>query len=382
MIHGEWLTETLYGSPMLQFFASVALVATALVLFGVSRVVEDRAVDRFNRTLVEVAELVTMATLVVGTAFALAEIWAIPFVYESALEIVALDRWESVRGAVSVAILASSYLLVRAVHRSFDRLHTEGSITNHQKEVAYHVAGAGIFVVGGLAILSVWGIALTNLIVGAGVATAVLGLAAQRTVAAVIAGFFLLFSRPFRVGDWIEVVDDGEEAASGIVEDVTISHTKILTFNDEHLLVPNDQVTSNRLTNYTRNDRLRIDVEVGVDYETDLDIAREVVGAAAREADLVSEVRDPKTVLDRFADSAIALEVQFWIEDPSRRRALRAKTEVITAIKQGLDREGITIPFPQRTHDTRGEGFRVDVPGGVERRAPGGRRGLESGAED
>lgn len=219
--------------------------------------------------------------------------------------------------------------------------------------------------------------------VGAGVATAVLGLAAQRTVAAIIAGFFLLFTRPFRVGDWIEVVDDGEETASGIVEDVTISHTKILTFNDEHLLVPNDQVTSNRLTNYTRNQRLRIDVEVGLDYETDLDVAREVAVSATRDVDLVSSVRDPKTVLDRFGDSEIALEVQFWIDEPSRRRALRARTAVITAIKQAFDREGITIPFPLRTHDTRaGEGFRVDVPGGVEPGSHGGRRGLESGAED
>ena len=383
MFIGESIRETLYGSPPRQFLASVVIVTAAVLLLRGVAALADRLAGRYNRTLVEVGKLVTMSTAIVGSAVAFAEVWAIPFVYERAVDIVALNRWETVRGVVSVAILVSSYLLVRAVLRSFDRLHKEGAITNHQKEVAYHVAGAAIFSVGGLAVLSVWGIALTNLILGAGVATAVLGLAAQRTVAAVIAGFFLLFTRPFRVGDWIEVVDAGEDDAAGIVQDVTISHTKIRTFNDEHMLVPNDQLTSNRLTNYTRNDRLRIDVDVGVDYETDLEVAREIVAETVADVDLVSDIRDPKVVLKRFGDSAIVLGVQFWIDEPARRRAWRAQSAVISAIKSAFDREGITIPYPHRTHETRsGESFRVETPGAAGESGRDRGFGVQPEAED
>ena len=382
MLHGEWFEAALYGSPLRQIVASVAIVVGMPLLLWGLRAGTDRLTGRFNRAVLEATELVAAAVGIVGAAVLLAEVWAIPFVYERALDIVSVDRWQSLRGVVSAAILVSSYLLVRAVQRSFDRLHADGAITHHQQEVAYHVAGAGIFAVAGVAVLSVWGIALTNLILGAGVATAVLGLAAQRTVAAVIAGFFLLVSRPFRVGDWIEVVDDGDDDASGIVEDVTISHTKIRTFNDEHVLVPNDQVTSNRLTNYTRNDRLRIDVDVGVDYETDLEAARELVASTVGDLEPVSEVRDPKVVLKRFDESAVVLGVQFWIEEPARRRAWRARTAAIGAIKEAFDREGITIPFPQRTHDLRSGELAVEATDDTDSETDGSPLGIGPGTED
>ena len=361
--HDGWIRETLYGAMELQLLASALLVVALVLVLEVVRKLRVPISVWFNSDVAEIVEMVAMAAAVVVVSYLLADVWGIAFLLHYALDVVVVDRWTGMQQVVTVSVLVIAYLLVRVVNRSIDRLRQEGAITRHQKEVAYHVADLGIFAVAGIVVLSLWGVDPSSVIISAGVATAVLGLAAQRTVAATIAGFVLLFSRPFRVGDWIEVVDDGGGEEGGVVQDVTLFHTKIRTFNDEHVLVPNHEVTSNRLTNYSRSNKLRLDVEVDVDYETDLDRAAETLTAAVDDLDAIEPSPEPRAVLKRFGDSSIVFELQFWIDNPSRRRAWNAQTAAITAVKDAFDREGIVIPFPQRTHVSRDEGgFRVNGP--------------------
>lgn len=355
------LGETLAGQFERQLLASLLLVLGFLLSMWLLRRLRGRVRERYDPEIAEIVHLGGLAGVVLAGSYLLAAIWGLTWVFRFLAQTVPPDEWTAIQQVGTAVILVTAYLLIRVINRSFDRLEDEGAITKHQMEVAYHVADAAIGVAAAVVVLSLWGIDLTNLFIGAGVASAVLGLAAQKTVAAVIAGFVLLFARPFRAGDWVGITREDGTERSGIVQDVTISHTKIRTFNDEHVLVPNDEITSNQLTNYSRSDRLRIDVEVGVDFETDLGRACEVVREAAEESDPVADTPSPEVVLKRFDDSAIVLELQFWIDRPARRRAWRARTAVIRAVKAAFDREGITIPFPQRTHEPRGEdGFRID----------------------
>lgn len=353
---GEWLADGVER----QLLASALVVLGLLLSVRLLGHLRGRARERYDPEIAEIVHLGGLAGVVLAGSYLLAAVWGLTWVFRFLARTVPPDEWTAIQQVGTAVILVTAYLLIRVVNRSFDRLEDEGAITKHQMEVAYHVADAAIGVIAVVIVLSLWGIDLTNLFIGAGVASAVLGLAAQKTVAAVIAGFVLLFARPFRAGDWVGITREDGTERSGIVQDVTISHTKIRTFNDEHVLVPNDEITSNQLTNYSRSDRLRIDVEVGVDYETDLERAREVVGEAAEGTDPIAETPSPEVVLKRFDDSAIVLELQFWIDHPARRHAWRARTAVIQAIKVAFDREDITIPFPQRTHEPRGEGFPLD----------------------
>lgn len=346
--YSNWVQEVLYGSPPLQLLTSIAVIFALVALFALTRGLRRLLGDRYTRNFAEAVEMAVFAGSIVVAAYVLADIWALSFVFGEVLDVIFVDRFTGIRGAVSVAILTTGYLLVRMVNRSFDRLYREDLITNHQKEVAYHTADAGIFVIAGLVIMSIWGIELTNLILSAGVVSAVFGLAAQKTVAAFVAGFLLLFTRPFRAGDWIEVANQNDRKTAGIVQDITISHTKIRTFNDEHVLVPNDELTSNELINYSRSNRLRVDVELGVDYDTNLNRARTVIRNAVDGIDIISPLKEPQVVSKRFGDSAVVLELQFWIEDPKRRRVWQAQTVVIDAIKNAFEQEAITIPYPQQ----------------------------------
>ena len=354
----RWLQTTYFSSVGARVLGTLG----ALVLLGVVVYLVDRAgrpfKNRYSSRLTEASQAGFIAVWVVATVYLLTVIWrradGAAHLITRALSI---KPWTGIRILLIISVVVIAYLLVRLLNRSIDRLSEEhGAITDHQSEVAYHVADVGVFVLAGFISLAVWGVSLGNLFLSAGVLGAVVGLAGRETIGAVTAGFVLLFSRPFHVGDWIEVEDH-----EGVVRDVTIVNTKLRTFDDEHVLIPNDEITSNPLVNRSENDRLRIDLEVGVDYETDLDRAMEVAQEAMTDVEAVREIPTPRVISKRFAESGVVLELRWWIGDPSAQRLWKAKTAVITDVKAAFDREGISIPYPQRTLSAREEAtFEVD----------------------
>ena len=230
------------------------------------------------------------------------------------------------------------------------------SLTRHQTELLFRMTQVALYVLATLTVMSIWEINLGGLLVGAGFLGIVVGLAARQTLGSLIAGFVLMFARPFEIGDWVQIGD-----REGIVTEISIINTRIQTFDGEYAMLPNDTVASSEIVNRTRKGRLRIRVEVGVDYATDTDLAIDTATAAMRNVDEILTVPQPQAVLKEFGGSAVVLELRFWIDKPSSRRRWRAQTAVIGAVKSGFEREGIKIPFPQRELMSRAEegGFRT-----------------------
>jgi small-conductance mechanosensitive channel len=372
----EAFQEAYLDSIGTQLLASLVVLAALAAAGGLIQRAGRPLKKRYSSRLTEATQAGTVAVLTVLAVLALTSIWEVAFVAEFVAEQLAVDRITAARGLLSGTIVVVAYLLIRLVNRSIDRLAEEhGAITSHQSEVAYHVADVAVFVLAFFAVLAAWGVDPGRLFVGAGVLGAVLGFAARGTLSAITAGFVLLFSRPFRVGDWIEV-----EEYEGIVRDVTIVNTKIRTFDDEHVLIPNDHITNSPFVNRSRNDRLRIDVEVATDYGADLDRAIEAAENAMEGPEETLDTPSPRVVLRRFADSGIVLELRFWIDKPSSRRKWKAQTGVIRSVKAAFDREGITIPFPQRTLSAREKtGFGIDDGRPVSEPSEAGRKSGDSG---
>ena len=229
-------------------------------------------------------------------------------------------------------------------------------LTKHQEEISIRVLQLVIFTAVGLVVLSIWNVDLSGLLVGAGFLGIVVGMAARQTLGSLIAGFVLMFSRPFEIGDWVEIDDE-----EGIVTDISIVNTRIQTFAGEYVMIPNDIVSGEKIVNKSRKGRLRIEVEVGVDYEADVERAADLAEETMKDLDEVLTVPTPKVVLKEFGDSAVTLVLRCWIDKPSARRQWRARTAVIQSVKETFDREGVKIPFPQRELTGRQEsgGFRV-----------------------
>ncbi len=259
--------------------------------------------------------------------------------------------------AITLAVFLVAYISIDVVGRWLTGV-TERSeqFSRHQEEVAYRVLQIVVLTGAGLVVLSLWGADLGGLLIGAGFLGIVAGMAAQQTLGSLIAGFVLMFSRPFEIGDWVEIGDE-----EGIVTEITIVNTRLENFDGEFVVLPNDVVGNETIINRSMKGRLRIRVEVGIDYEADPDEAQEVAVEALKEVDEILAVPRPQAVTSRLADSAVVLELRFWIDKPSARRRAYATSAAIRAVKDAFDEAGIKIPFPQRELMGREEssGFRV-----------------------
>ncbi|WP_339104409.1 mechanosensitive ion channel family protein [Haloterrigena salinisoli] len=198
--------------------------------------------------------------------------------------------------------------------------------------VAFGFAGFGNFLV------SMAGIAAAGALA--------IGLAMQNVISNFVAGVFIYTDRPFRIGDWIEW-DNGDYA--GVVEDISLRVTRVRTFDNELLTVPNSALTDDVLKNPVDADKLRLKFVFGIGYDDDIERATEIiVDEAERHPDIMDDPA-PSVRLTELGDSDVGLQSRFWIANPSRADFVRTRGEYVTAVKRRFDEEGIDIPYPVRT---------------------------------
>jgi len=328
---------------------------------------------------VAVVGLTVAAIGVVGGA--LVVVWSLEAAAWDRLQNLQVQAAVVVRLVVTMAFFAAVYVGTGLLDRAVEGLtKAQDGVTDHQAEILFRILQITMYVAALVVALGFWNVNLSGLLIGAGFAGIVLGMAARQTLGAVIAGLVLMFSRPFEIGDWVEI-----GGKHGIVTDITIVNTRLQTFDGEYVMLPNDVVGSNEVVNRSRKGRLRIHVEVSVDYDTDVEHAMEVAKEALQDLDDVLSVPRPQVVLKELGDSGVVLDVRVWIDKPSSRRRWRAQTAVIREVKAAFEREGIKIPFPQRELSGRAEtgGFRVrEQPAGEDGDAGGTAESRQIEGED
>jgi MscS family membrane protein len=182
-----------------------------------------------------------------------------------------------------------------------------------------------------------------------GVASLALSLAAQDTIADIIAGFTILVDRPFRIGDRIEIEEIG---TWGDVVEIGLRTTRIRTRDNRLVIVPNSAIGKSQVVNYTYPDpRYRIEADVGIAYGTDIEIARHVLIEAVRHVEGVLPDRPVEALYVEMGDSAMIFCVRWWIESYVDTR--RVLDQVHTALQDALDEAGIESPFPTQKLNLR-----------------------------
>jgi len=175
-------------------------------------------------------------------------------------------------------------------------------------------------------------------------ATLAIGFALQDVLKNFAAGVFIFTDKPFRIGDWIEW--DGN---AGVVEDISLRVTRVRTFDNELLTVPNSNLTDDVIKNPVAKEQLRLKFLFGIGYDDDIDRATEIIVEEAEAHDDILEDPGPSVRLTELGDSSVGLQSRIWIDDPSRADWVKTRGEYVTAVKQRFDEEGITIPYPNRT---------------------------------
>jgi small conductance mechanosensitive channel len=195
----------------------------------------------------------------------------------------------------------------------------------------------------GIAIASIVafpGLRLGDVIATLGLSSVAIGFAFQDIFKNFLAGILLLIQEPFRIGDQI-VVGNYE----GSVERIDIRTTKIRTYTGERVLLPNSQVFTSAVRVKTAFDTRRTDLAVGVDYNTPLPKAAEVLQQTIAQVAGVRAEPAPEIDLVSFGESSIDFIVRYWTT-PQQQEVRRVQTQAIMAIKKAFDRAEISIPYP------------------------------------
>ncbi|MBT5015955.1 mechanosensitive ion channel family protein [Candidatus Peregrinibacteria bacterium] len=241
----------------------------------------------------------------------------------------------------AMIIFACSFVLAKTTkEKVVDRVSSK--LAEDDQEVLVLIGRAtyvAVLLLGVTISLKIAGIDLTAIIAAIGFG---MGFAMQDLIMNFIAGIMILINRHFTLGDYIKVND-----TIGQVVEIQSRATILKALDGTRVIVPNSQLFTNQVTSFTSNPFRRIEVEVGVEYRTDLAHATQIIKEALKEHEGILKEPGPAIVLDEFADSSINFLVRFWVD--SKSNWIGAKSEVIHLIKKHFDEEGIDIPFPIRT---------------------------------
>lgn len=196
---------------------------------------------------------------------------------------------------------------------------------------------------------------VTAFLAGLGIIGFTVGFALQDVMKNFAAGIILLIQQPFHVDEFIGVAGfDGQVLA------IDLRTTEMRALDGRIVSIPNAEVLANPIINYTRANRRRIELSVGVAYNTDTETARRVVLEALENVPGYMAEPAPLIGFSNFGDSALDLTMLFWA-DMSKTNPIAAKDAAFSLVKKALDRKGIDIPFPIRT---------VFMPTQVKKRTP------------
>jgi len=195
--------------------------------------------------------------------------------------------------------------------------------------VAFTVAGYGAF----LSAFAVFGGALALAV----------GFAAQDLIGNFVAGVFILKDKPFEVGDWIEWNDN-----AGRVEEIDLRVSRVRTFDNERITVPNGELANNAVTNPVAYGTLRQRFTFGIGYDDDIDAATDIILEEARSHPEILDDPGPSVRLTELGDSDVGLQARIWIAEPDRADFVRIRSEYVQAVKGRFDAAGIDIPYVHR----------------------------------
>ncbi|MBO6751498.1 MAG: mechanosensitive ion channel [Spongiibacter sp.] len=196
-----------------------------------------------------------------------------------------------------------------------------------------------IFAVALIPALAHAGIQTASVIAALGAAGLAVGLALQGSLANFAAGVLLIAFRPCRVGDWIEA-----GGCSGTVESISLFSTILISGDFKRIVIPNSQIMSGPITNYSMKPRRRVDLLVGISYDADIKLAKEILERLVNEDERVLKDPAPRIAVAALGASSVDLICRPWVKTDDYWPTYWDLTE---RIKLAFDEAGVGIPYPQ-----------------------------------
>lgn len=244
------------------------------------------------------------------------------------------------RIAVALAIALVGMWLARMLAAGLDRVMQRAGLDQILRDFLRNIAYAIGLVVVLVAALDALGVPTTSMLAVLGAAGLAIGLALKDSLSNIASGVMLIVLRPFRAGDAVQIA--GQE---GVVERVGIFQTVLRAYQNHDITLPNSEVTTSPIVNFTSRGERRVDVTVGVGYGDDLARARAVLLGIAKANEKVLDTPETDVLVTGLGESSIGLVLRAWVKTPD---FVLARSELTEAIHRDFAQAGVSIPYPQR----------------------------------
>ncbi len=240
----------------------------------------------------------------------------------------------------ALAIFVIGRLVAKLLTNIADRVMKRGSMDSMLRKFLRNILYAVLLTFVVIAAISALGIQTASLVAVIGAAGLAIGLALQGSLANFAAGVLMIIFRPYKLGDLVNVA-----GTEGFVEVVDVFTTVLRLPDKTKIIIPNGQIMSDKIINYTEADKRRMELLVGIGYNDDIDKARDVIMSAIKESDYVLDDPAPAVTVAELGDNSVNLAVRPWVESATY---APASHEITERVKKALDKAGINIPYPQR----------------------------------
>lgn len=197
-----------------------------------------------------------------------------------------------------------------------------------------------IMVVVVIAVLQQFGVQTASLLAVVGAAGLAIGLAWQGTLSDIAAGIMILILRPFKIGDAVEVA-----GTSGVIDEIGLVLTRMHTFDNVAIYMPNSDIWGSKIMNYAQNDNRRVDMVIGFSYGDDIDLAKRTIEEVLSQDDRILNDPAPQIAVSELGGSSVDVVVRPWTK---KENYWPLKFDLTERIKKRFDEVGLNFPYPSR----------------------------------
>lgn len=239
----------------------------------------------------------------------------------------------------AVLVFAAGVVVIRLIMKAVGRGMARSKADATAVSFLHSLISAALYVILAVITLSVLGVPMTSIITVIGTVGLAIGLALQNSLSNIAGGFIILFSKPLKVGDFVEF-----DGIKGTVESIAIFQTKLRRDDGTTVFIPNGKISEAVILNYTETPNRRLDVNVAIGYGDDAERAKALISGILNTHPEVLQDPAPTVRIGKLADSAVEIYVRVWT---THAHYWELYYDLHEQIKAAFDENGVSIPFPQ-----------------------------------
>ena len=253
----------------------------------------------------------------------------------------------------TIAVLNVAYILIKGLdlfveHWLKDYMVKTKSADKTMLPMILRTINLIVIVFCGIFMLHIWSIEIGPFLAGLGIAGIAIAFALQNTLGNVIGGISVVIDRNFKVGDTIEINPGLPNAIGGSVTDISFRSTKILSYDNEEIIIPNSVLAGTTFKNTSHPDpTVRVVIDFGISYGSDIAKVKKIAMSAISGAELLAKEPAPLVLFTDMADSSLRFRIMFWITDYTQKGII--KDQVMASLLEGLEKAKIIVPYPTHT---------------------------------